>query len=359
MYKLLEKLFLSVLFVCILISCRKQTESDILSGQTFEDVLLRAEKEQKYLCLVLIDSGQHNAMDLLKNQLNGEFKSLKKKTVFNIVDIYAGGNRWYEKWLCPVSVPLTCVFSPDGTLLNLIPDLTYESFAYMKKTVEDGQTDNEYYCYNRFGMNKKGYVDAMNSVLLAKRKFETGDNLRSLIDTSLEQVKYPFNLFLKMKNEERLQDSVNMVHACRELLAINTPYELLLYKEEFTESKKVLDPSYDITKDPCLEVMPVVVEIGQCEYHERKPFFIVLKNTGDKPVKISTVETSCSCVSFLGREAQYIILPHDSVQMPFEFYAEQKGEIERGCYFVSDARNPVVDVKILATVRSEQAIDGK
>jgi hypothetical protein len=294
-------------------------------------------------------------MDLLKNQLNGEFKSLKRKIIFNIVDIYANGNRWYGKWLCPVSVPLTCVFSPDGTLLNLLPDLTYESFAYMKKTVGEGQTDNEYYCYNRFGMNKKNYVVAMNSVLQAKRKFEAGDNIRSQLDASLEQVKYPFNLFLKVKSEERLQNSVNMIHACRELLATNTPYELLLYEEEFTECKKKLDSSYDITKEPCLEVTPAVVEIGQCKYHERKPFFIVLKNTGNRPVKISTVETSCTCVSFQGMDSLYIVLPHDSIQMPFEFHAEQKGDVERGCYFVSDARNPVVDVKILATVRDEQA----
>jgi hypothetical protein len=45
--------------------------------------------------------------------------------------------------------PFTCVFSPDGILLNLLPDLTYESFAYMERTVKEGRTDDEYYCYNR------------------------------------------------------------------------------------------------------------------------------------------------------------------------------------------------------------------
>jgi hypothetical protein len=39
--------------------------------------------------------------------------------------------------------------------------------------------------------------------------------------------------------------------------------------------------------------------------------------------------------------------------LPFGFTAEQKGEIERGCYFISDARNPVVNVKILATVEDQ------
>ena len=65
---------------------------------------------------------------------------------------------------------------------------------------------------------------------------------------------------------------------------------------------------------------------------------------------ITTIETSCNCVAFLGNDKQYEILPHASIQVSFEFTAEQKGKVERGCYFVSDARNPVVDVKIYATV---------
>jgi hypothetical protein len=144
-----------------------------------------------------------------------------------------------------------------------------------------------------------------------------------------------------------------MAGTCRELLSINTPYELLHYDEEYTEAKKILNPGYDISQEPYVEVKPALVEIGHCKYHDRKPFFIVLENTGNKHVKIMTVETSCSCVAFLGKENEYVILPHDSIKVPFEFTAEQKGEIERGCYFVSDARNAVIDVKILATVEDK------
>jgi hypothetical protein len=351
MYKiLLRLLIIGVLFAGMSMSCQKQTEPCILTEQPFEDVLLKAGNEQKYFCILLTDSSQHNILTLLNRQLSGEFQSLTGKTVFNIVDIRAEENQWYEKWLCPLSVPLVCVFSPDGTLLNLLPDLTYESFAYMKKTIKEDQTDSEYYCYNRFGIGKKEYVEAMNRVLQAKRKFDAGENIENLMDTSVMRVKYPFGLFLKMKNEERLHDTVNMIRTGRELLSINTPYDLLLYGDEFAAAKKVLDPSYDIASEPCLEVKPEVVEIGQCKYHERKPFFIVLKNTGNRPVKISAVETGCSCVTFLGKDKRYEIMPHDSIRMPFEFTAEQKGEVQRGCYFVSDAGNPVMEVKILATV---------
>jgi hypothetical protein len=61
MHKLLLKnLFISVLLACTLTLCQKQAKTHILSGQAFEDVLLKAEKEQKYLCVVLVDSAQRN-----------------------------------------------------------------------------------------------------------------------------------------------------------------------------------------------------------------------------------------------------------------------------------------------------------
>jgi hypothetical protein len=68
MYKLLFKnLFISVLFVCI--SCQKQAEFNILSGQAFEDALSIAEKGQNTFATVLVESVRHNMADLLKNQL--------------------------------------------------------------------------------------------------------------------------------------------------------------------------------------------------------------------------------------------------------------------------------------------------
>ena len=355
MYKFVIKInIFIILFIAIITSCKEQNEPKILIGYQFEDVLLQAEKEQKYLCIILTSQQQqHNTIDLLNSQLTGDYKSLPKKTIFNIVDIFADENRWYEKWLCPISIPLICVFSPDGALLNLLPDLRSESFAYMKKTIKENQTDDEYYYYNRFGMNKKQYVVAMDFILKAKRKFDAGHNIDSLINTAVEKVNYPLGLFLKMKNEERQHDSFNMIRTSQELLSINTPYELLLYNEEYIEAKKILNPSFDISIEPYLEVNSSVIKIDKCEYGEKKPFFVVLKNAGKRPIKITMIETSCSCVSFLGNDTYYVILAQESIHVPFDFYAEQKGEIERSCYFVSDARNPVIEVKIFATVQEE------
>jgi hypothetical protein len=68
----------------------------------------------------------------------------------------------------------------------------------MEKTVKEGRTDDEYYCYNRFGKSKVVFVGAMNNVLQAKRKFENGENIRQMIDISVE----PFPEIKKRRKAE-------------------------------------------------------------------------------------------------------------------------------------------------------------
>lgn len=135
--------------------------------------------------------------------------------------------------------------------------------------------------------------DVLNRQLTGKFKFlskktifnivdiSAGEDIGTFVDSVVIQIKYPYSLFLKLKNEKRQCDSIHMLRTSHELLSIKTPYERLLYGEEFTKAKKTLDPTYDIANDPYLEVKPAVVEIGQCKYQEKKPFFIILKNTGD------------------------------------------------------------------------------
>lgn len=108
-------------------------------------------------------------------------------------------------------------------------------------------------------------------------------------------------------------------------------------------------PEYDINREPFLEATPAIVEIGNCQYKESKIFHITLSNRGESVVRIAEVQTSCSCVTNLG-EKKYEIPAFGAIKLSFVFTAEQKGHVKRGCYFVSNARNPVVEVKIQATV---------
>ena len=49
------------------------------------------------------------------------------------------------KWLCPLSLPLTCVFSDTGTLIDLIPGATKETFLYTTEAISDMKITNYHY----------------------------------------------------------------------------------------------------------------------------------------------------------------------------------------------------------------------
>ena len=64
----------------------------------------------------------------------------------------------------PVSLPLTCVFTSDGHLVDLIPGAAKESFLYVQKALTDLQM-TEYHYPNRFSMPKKKLITLFDRIL--------------------------------------------------------------------------------------------------------------------------------------------------------------------------------------------------
>ena len=84
-------------------------------------------KNEKAFCIVLVDSTQELSRRYCLNLKNKGFVDTSK-AIYNIADVNISSNAWYMKWLCPLSLPLTCVFSDTGTLIDLIPGATKETF---------------------------------------------------------------------------------------------------------------------------------------------------------------------------------------------------------------------------------------
>jgi hypothetical protein len=337
----------AVSIVCLCLLGCNRADTVICQNKAFEDLCSLAKANNRPFCIVLSDSSQILSREYFA-YLQESYKYMTGKAVYNRVDVNFPGNEWYVKWLYPVSIPLTCVFSADGTLIDLIPGAAKETFLYTDLALKN-MAATDYHCPNRHQLNKAELILAMNEVLQSKIKLDRNENASPLIDSAIAKIKYPYGLFIKLQNESRLHDSLKMRGTFSDLLSLSDPSALLHYAEEFTAAKKIMDPEYDVSREPFLEVTPAIIEIGNCKYREQKMFYITLKNRGKRSIKILDVETSCSCVTNLG-DKKYEIAAFDSIRLSFSFTAEQKGEIERGCYFMSDARNPIVDVKILATV---------
>jgi len=77
------------------------------------------------------------------------------------------------KWLCPLSLPLTCVFSDTGTLIDLIPGATKETFLYTTEAISDMKITNYHYP-NRFKIPKYNVIHLLNQVLKCKMDLNRG-----------------------------------------------------------------------------------------------------------------------------------------------------------------------------------------
>ena len=130
MRKRLEESFLFFLFtiiICLLLFNCNEHIYKIYSNQSFEDICSIAYKNEKAFCIVLVDFTQELSQRYCLNLKNKGFVDTSK-AIYNIADVNISSNAWYMKWLCPLSLPLTCVFSDTGTLIDLIPGATKETF---------------------------------------------------------------------------------------------------------------------------------------------------------------------------------------------------------------------------------------
>ena len=80
------------------------------------------------------------------------------------------------------------------------------------------------------------------------------------------------------------------------------------------------------------------------------PLTFVIENIGQRPLKISDILTSCTCVE-LKSEKREIIPPGQSIEIKFDFIPDAKGEIFRKIYVASNSINtPISRITINAMV---------
>lgn len=350
MKKRLGKSFLFLLSTIIICSwlfgCNEHI-CKIYSNRSFEDICSIAYNNKEVFCIVLVDSTQELSREYcLKNR---EFIDTNK-AIYNIVDINISSNEWYMKWLCPLSLPLTCVFLEDGTLIDLIPGATKETFLYTAKAIADEKTTTYHYP-NRFKLPKYTAISLLNQVLECKMDLDQGIYNPQALNNSIDSLKYPYSFYLGIVGELMESDTVESKTLARSMMGFETPYYLELFKNEFITAKKVLNPDFEVNDEPNIRVGKDIVSLSDCKVGENVSFVIPIHNDGKYPLKISKIFTSCSCLNLIDHTKEFVVSPKDSVMVRFNFKSEESGEVTRDVFITSNSINrPILYVKILADI---------
>lgn len=319
-------------FYTLLISCNKQNVHYYYDVD-IEKMVSIAKNEDQLFCCVLIDS-LSDEMKLFYDFLKTD-EQIRKKALFNFIDITDSSNFWYIQWLRPVSNTVTCVFNPSGKLLNLINGVTYESFIALKQSIINN--DNKHFYPNRWNMAKDTILPFMNEVLQCKINYEKGEDIQERINNSLSLLKYPFNLGLKFMNELRMEKLEDIKYTCRELLLYKDEENILDFFDLFLKAENVVNKKYTKASGPYLEIFSDTT-IYNCLLYNVYKVELILKNKGEFPLNIFDVITGCGCLKYIG-EKECQLLPNETMSLTFNFEPDVIGLIERSVYIVSDAVN--------------------
>ena len=328
------------MLVCMT-NCHHQVASIVVYDKTFDEIhAISSDLNQSY-CIVLLDSTQKFSMQY-KAMIQSS--SSTKSVVFDLIDINNPNNEWFLQWLCPLSLPLTCVFSAHGNLIDLIPGSTQESLLYTFEAMTNGQMTNYHYA-NRFNMRKRELVPLLDNVLKCYSQIQQGVFIPEAFSESLD---YPYAYYLKIIGGQLNNDSTCAISAANNMIAFTTPYYIDLYRNEILIAKKIINPKFDIRKEPHIRVSNDNVVLKYLEQDKTIPFEITVYNDGEARLDISKIYLSCSCLK-LDTIDYFSIPPKDSVKIHLTFQIEKKGESFREFFITSNAiNNPIQHIAVTA-----------
>lgn len=335
-------IFLLIIFV---ISCDCGKEDLIYYNQSLETVYALAKRHERNYCVVLLDSTQNLSKQYekrLKQNLSSD------NAIYNIVDVNIPENMWYIKWLCPLSLPLTCVFTFDGTLIDIIPGSNKESLLYTKDALSKG-VRTKFHFVNRFNVKKENIIPLYNQILKCHVDLEYG--VYTEIDESIvDSLNYPYPYYLSVLGNLINYDTIGAQKIAKKMIQLENPYYLDSYRNEFIVAKKIINPEFDINNEPNIRINKDIITICNHKVGEVVPFEITIYNDGEEVLKISKIYKSCTCIE-LETSEEFDVQPKDSTKVLFKFLAEEKGDVFREIFIISNAINsPISYIKILANL---------
>ena len=140
---------LPVLFGILLfsVSCSSGHKTGITWDKEFHVVQRTALEKNQNFCITLIDTTNRTSQIYLERLYEHT-----PDAIFNLVNAEPGIANWYSQWLYSISTPVTCIFTPEGKLIDIIPGASRKCFRCIKEVAENGKMTRNLAYYNNFSI---------------------------------------------------------------------------------------------------------------------------------------------------------------------------------------------------------------
>ena len=316
----------------------------VVEGMDFAALTEMARADGQSFCIALVDTTDITSQIYLRR-----LKETATPGRFNLVYKNFTKSNAYEQWLFSNAAPVTCVFSPDDRLIDIIPGASRKCFSCIGQVVRTGKMTQELAYYNNFGAEKQELIPLLDEVMQARLRLDRGEDATEELRKAKRQMDYPYLAYLDMQNALRNGCQARADSLAGRLLACEGDLELELYPELLIAALRTLHPERDIAREARLEA-PSVVRLGDCVQGVPRPFRLPLTNAGQQSLSVEGIEMSCSCLELFD-DMDFTLAPGETKELEMEFTADQEKRIEREIIVRNSGLFPVRRIRIIANGR--------
>lgn len=247
----------------------------------------------------------------------------------NIADVNEEQNKWYLKWLGDENVPRTCIFTNNGDIVDVVPDIVdFKDIMYTLNYPIDNNTVSE-------------QISTLGKVLINQMFIETGADVREDVENTMNTLQYPFVYFQNLLCSIVAQDSVGMESAAYSLLDFESLSRYSnLYANEFKIAHSIVSDT-ELLNGPKIDL----IRNGNKTTAIRE---VELINSGNETLIISKISENCNCIRNLSENDLYKVPPGKTIGLKFEVSEYDSNNHMNEVYVFSNAINsPIFKIPII------------
>lgn len=335
---------LSFIFSCV------DEKTQLFYNEDLRTIKELAQKENKPFCVVLTRENCPPC-EMFLNSLQFSSNKTLQKALFNIVDASLPENEWYTQWVGVSGVPCFYVFSNTADLQAILSGVNEKALDCLESSIRGDASCAKYQFRGDFKVEAKGrdrIFELLNDVLKCKEKLDAGEDISEEINKNLREIEYPYNIYLKAKNEFNKGNAEIASEVAKELLPYrNNKLNLIKYSSIFEEIQYIIDPDFNPENEPQLFVDNNPIHLDNYERGTMKKINIKLSNVGRKQLKIIDLKVDCTCLTYNG-EKSFEIEVGKSKEIEVEFESDDPDKISRHINIFSNALFPIETISIVA-----------
>lgn len=338
----------SLLFIFAIIACENKKDYTLYE-RDFQSVYKLAQQENKPLWMILGGGKNCRSCEQLLQSMEKEniFSEFKDRYVFFRCNVTDTVNTFLQYIFLMESIPNSYIVSPKGKVISFSSgNLRGQEIRNILSATLSGQTIYPPR-HSQFKSVTEKILRLQNHLLQAYLKYQEAEqdsakleNILSMIKKSIELEPYFYNLYLAGKVCQTQNDTNEANTYFRKALEICPDgLQLITYNQLITELENILPANHNSQQLAQITFDYKELNIQDIKKPESGKFTFPFTNTGQQPLIIKHVSSSCGCAIPLW--SRQPIPPGEKSEIKISYKSETDKATHKTFWVQSNASNRI------------------